>query len=107
MPTIFQKKVYALLKQVPAGKVTTYQELAKAMHTRAYRAIGRAMRDNPYAPVVPCHRVVYSNGLIGGYKGALQGTPIQEKIDWLRQEGVAVENNHIVRFKEVFYQFPE
>jgi methylated-DNA-[protein]-cysteine S-methyltransferase len=106
MPTTFQEKVYALLRQVPAGQVTTYRELAKALHSKAYRAVGRALRDNPYAPVVPCHRVVYSDGFIGGYKGVLQGTPILEKIAWLKQEGVLVKNNRVIRFKELLYRFP-
>jgi carbonic anhydrase len=49
--------------------------------------------------------VVYSHGLIGGFKGSLQGTPILEKVKWLKQEGIEVKNNRIVRFEEIFYYF--
>ncbi|MBI3026936.1 MGMT family protein, partial [Candidatus Woesearchaeota archaeon] len=49
----FNEKIYELLKKVPKGKVTTYKELAHSAGTRAYRAVGQAMRCNPYAPIVP------------------------------------------------------
>ena len=65
----FHRKIYSLLKKVPKGKVTTYKALAQAAGTKAYRAVGQAMRCNPYAPIVPCHRVVASDGSIGGFRG--------------------------------------
>jgi len=49
----FAEKAYDLLRQVPAGRVTTYKELAHALETKAYRGIGQAMKSNPYAPEVP------------------------------------------------------
>ena len=49
----FSEKVYALLKEVPKGRVTTYKELAQALGTKAYRGVGQAMKRNPYAPEVP------------------------------------------------------
>jgi len=67
--TPLAKKTYALLKTVPRGRVTTYKALADALGTKAYRAIGQFMRTNPYAPRVPCHRVVASDGTIGGFMG--------------------------------------
>ncbi|MBU0760189.1 MAG: MGMT family protein [Nanoarchaeota archaeon] len=67
----FSEKCYSVLKKVPRGKVTTYGEIA--------RAVGNAMKRNPYAPEVPCHRVVRSDGKVGGF--AL-GT--SEKIKMLR-----------------------
>jgi len=86
--------VYKLLKQVPRGKVTTYKALASAVgHPRAARAIGAFMRSNPYAPWVPCHRVVGSDGTLTGYSGA-GGISTKAKI--LAKEGVAVKNNRIV-----------
>ena len=62
----FNEHCYDLLKKVPKGKVTTYKDLAKALKTKAYRAVGNAMNKNPYPGSrkgqVPCHRVIKSNG---------------------------------------------
>ena len=63
----FAHRVYKKLLRVPKGKVTTYGTLAHAVGTRAYRAVGQVMNRNPYAPDVPCHRVISSNGTIGGF----------------------------------------
>ena len=63
------ERAYRLLKKVPKGKVTTYKEMARALNTKAYRAIGQALKRNPFSPKVPCHRIVSSSGFIGGYKG--------------------------------------
>jgi len=101
MPTSFQEKVYSKLREVPKGKVTTYGDLAKALKLRplASRAIGTAMNKNPYAPRVPCHRVIKSGGEIGGFAS---GT--SKKISMLKSEGVEVKNNKIdlVRFRHNF-----
>ena len=102
----FNEKCYSLLKEVPKGKVTTYKELAHALNTKAYQAVGSAMRNNPYAPEVSCHRVVKSDGSIGGFGGQTKGKKIQEKISLLKKEGVAIENNKIKNFKEVLFRFP-
>ena len=90
--TKFQKKVYKLLKKVPKGKVTTYGALAKKLKTSP-RAIGQAMRTNPFAPRVPCHRVIQSDGSIGGFRGRTKGKAISEKIAMLKKEGVEIEKN--------------
>jgi methylated-DNA-[protein]-cysteine S-methyltransferase len=66
--TEFQEKVYTLLAQIPAGRVTTYASLANALNTSP-RAIGNALRNNPFAPEVPCHRCVASSGYVNGYNG--------------------------------------
>lgn len=80
----FSEKCYQLLRQVPSGKVTTYAEIARALNTKAYRAVGTAMNKNPYPKdEVPCHRVVKSNGLIGGYVSGRAN-----KAARLRQEGI-------------------
>ena len=81
----FNEKTYVVLKQVPEGSVTTYKEIARALKSKAYRAVGNAMNKNPNAPEVPCHRVVRSDGSIGGFAS---GT--QNKIKMLRKEGVPV-----------------
>ena len=67
MKKTFNEKCYALLKKVPKGMLTTYKELAHGLNCKAYRAVGNAMNKNPYAPRVPCHRVVKSNGEVGGF----------------------------------------
>jgi methylated-DNA-[protein]-cysteine S-methyltransferase len=103
--TFFAEKIYALLRKVPKGKVTTYKDLAHAAGSGAYRAVGQVMRCNPDAPATPCHRVVASNGSIGGFFGDTKGEPIQRKIALLKKEGVIVKNNKIVDFEKKRYQF--
>jgi len=93
------------MKKIPKGKVTTYKEIAKAMNSKAYQAVGNACRKNPYAPIVPCHRVVKSNGSIGGFGGEIEGKNILDKIRLLRREGVNVENGKIVDFRKILFKF--
>ena len=91
MPSSFREKVYRTLRAVPRGKVTTYAALARAAgYPRAARAVGNALNRNPYAPVVPCHRVVRSDGSVGGFA---RGTTA--KIRMLRREGVIVQNGRV------------
>ncbi len=103
----FNEMVYSLLKKVPKGRVTTYKELAKAAGTNAYRAVGQAMRCNPYAPVVPCHRVVASDGTIGGFRGTWdnKSKEVREKIRMLNEEGIQIKDNKIVDFERVLHRF--
>ena len=101
----FNEKCYSLLKKVPEGKVTTYKELALALNTKAYQAVGSAMKNNPHAPHVPCHRVVKSDGSIGGFGGQTSGKKIQEKISLLKKEGIEFNNNKIKNFEEVLFSF--
>ncbi|MFH1802396.1 MAG: MGMT family protein [archaeon] len=64
----FNERCYAVLRKVPKGKITTYGALARAVGSpRAARAVGNAMNKNPYSPKVPCHRVVKSDGKVGGF----------------------------------------
>ncbi|KAF5871179.1 putative ring-2 protein [Botrytis fragariae] len=94
--TDFQRKVYTLLLQIPAGKVSSYASLAKALST-APRAVGGALRRNPYAPQVPCHRIICADGAIGGFKGEAQNAPSginqNEKLGLLKSEGVEFDEN--------------
>jgi len=98
MPTPFQNKVYKLCSAVPKGRVTTYGAIAKALRLKGpgARAVGNALNKNPYAPVVPCHRVVASDGSIGGFASGCKN-----KIAILKKEGVVVKNNKIVDFENV------
>jgi methylated-DNA-[protein]-cysteine S-methyltransferase len=66
----FYQKVWLGCSRIPRGKTVTYSQLAAAIgHPGAQRAVGRALAKNPFAPTVPCHRVVAANGKIGGYSG--------------------------------------
>ncbi len=90
----FDEKVYNSIKRVPKGKVTTYKEIGMALKTRGYRAIGQALKRNPYAPAVPCHRVVRNDGDVGGFSGNKEDN-IKKKMEILREEGVQVKNRKI------------
>jgi methylated-DNA-[protein]-cysteine S-methyltransferase len=83
----FNEKVWALTARIPAGKVTTYRHLAEALKSKGYRAVGNALNRNPYAPAVPCHRVVGSNGALTGFAGGLA-----KKQQLLEAEGVSLRN---------------
>ncbi|MBT3457367.1 MAG: MGMT family protein [Thiotrichales bacterium] len=98
--TSFQLECYEALKKVPPGKVISYGGLAEMIgRPNAHRAVGSAMNKNPYAPKVPCHRVVKSNGELGGF-----ADDIGVKIKRLHKEGVEVLNNKIVNFKSVLFR---
>ncbi|MFC1691174.1 MGMT family protein [Nanoarchaeota archaeon] len=96
MITNFQQKVYKICKKIPKGRVSTYKEIAKALNTKAHRAIGQALAKNPFSPEIPCHRVVKSDGNIGGFMGKTKGNKIKKKIDLLKKEGIIVNNKKIV-----------
>jgi O-6-methylguanine DNA methyltransferase len=82
--TFFQKHVLMAAMDIPRGEVRTYAWVArKAGSPRASRAAGQALKKNPYAPGVPCHRVIASDGSIGGYSGGLAA-----KRKLLKQEGI-------------------
>jgi methylated-DNA-[protein]-cysteine S-methyltransferase len=98
-------QAYQLLRQVPKGKITTYKCLAEALNTKAYQAIGQIMRRNPYAPQVPCHRVVRNNGNLGGFNGSTRGKNITNKIKLLKKEGIEVENGKIKDFEKKLWCF--
>lgn len=89
--------VYDLLMKIPAGKVSTYGDLARALgNPSASRTIGRILGENPNPIKVPCHRVVMSNGQIGGYA---YGTARKRQL--LEKEGVSLTNGTVQNFKNV------
>ena len=68
--TPFQVKVWKYIRTIPKGKVITYKQLAKAINMpNAARAVANACAKNPHAPKIPCHRVIRSDGGLGGYSG--------------------------------------
>ena len=92
----FNQRVYNLCKKIPKGRVSTYKLIATKLKTNAYRAVGNALNKNPYAPVVPCHRVVNSDGRVGGFA---KGT--KAKIRMLEKERIKIKKNKIVDFKKI------
>jgi O-6-methylguanine DNA methyltransferase len=101
----FEERVWKLMESIPKGKVTTYGLIAKKLNTKAYRAVGNACRRNPYAPRVPCHRVVRSDGSIGGFGGKTSGKSVQNKIQMLRREGIEIKEGKITDFEKVLFRF--
>lgn len=89
----FRDKVYQITKKIPKGKVATYGQIARsAGNPKAARAVGMFMKKNPYAPSVPCHRVVGYNGGLTGYSG---GKGISTKKSMLISEGVLFIKNKV------------
>ena len=90
--TPYRRRIYRTLLSVPSGRWTTYAALSQHLSSSA-RAVGNAMRTNPFAPDVPCHRVLATNRTIGGYKGKWGngGTYADEKTKLLRGEGVVFD----------------
>ena len=86
--TKFQLKVWKFLKKIPRGKVKTYSEVAKSIgKPLAVRAVANAIGKNPLAPQIPCHRVIRSDGSLGGYSGK---GGIKTKRLLLKKEGVTL-----------------
>jgi methylated-DNA-[protein]-cysteine S-methyltransferase len=89
--TNFQIKVWKEIAKIPKGKVKTYKELAKAIaKPNASRAVANACGKNPYPIKIPCHRVIRSDGKIGGYSGR---GGIKMKKNLLKKEGVNFSND--------------
>lgn len=86
----FDERCYELLKQIPEGKVTTYGEMARALDSKAWRAVGSAMAKNKQLLVIPCHRVVRSDGNIGQY--ALGS---EKKSELLQNEGIEINSGKV------------
>ena len=95
------KKIYKKLLQVPPGKITTYGELSRAIgFVNGQRVIGQIMKKNPFPVIIPCHRVVKSNGEIGGYAYG-----ISIKKNMLVKEGISISNNKIKNFQKTIFRF--
>jgi methylated-DNA-protein-cysteine methyltransferase-like protein len=98
----FFERVYALVRQIPEGKVTSYGAIAKALGAaRSARMVGWAMNASHYLEDVPAHRVVNRMGLLSG-KHHFEGTNLMQQL--LESEGIQVENDQIIDFKNHFWQ---
>lgn len=94
----FAQDVYDIIKLIPKGKISTYKKVAIKMNKPgASQAVGQALRCNPYAPEVPCHRIISSDFSIGGFYGStdLISDNIQKKITLLKSENIEFEGNEI------------
>lgn len=90
-PTPFNQQVWNATKQIPKGKVATYGTIARMIgRPRSARAVGNALNKNPYAPKVPCHRVVRSSGHVGGFASGSE-----QKTKMLKSEGIAISNGKV------------
>jgi len=97
--TKFEKEVLVTTFKIPRGKVSTYKRIAeKVGKPRAYRAVANALHKNPLHPVVPCHRVVRSDGRFGGEKSAAAS---RRKL--LEKEGVLIENDRVKISDEILF----
>ena len=86
--TKFQIKVWKYLKKIPKGSVKTYKDVAIGINQpKVARAVANACAKNPYAPKIPCHRVIRSDGALGGYSGR---GGIKQKLKLLRSEKAAI-----------------
>ena len=100
--TPFQRRVYQAVLEIPAGRVTTYKWLGLAIGCGSPRAIGQALRRNPLAPDVPCHRIVASDTSIGGFAGEASGPEISRKRRLLHGEGVLFKNGRLADPSQIY-----
>ncbi|MBT8045381.1 MAG: MGMT family protein [Verrucomicrobiae bacterium] len=104
-PTKFERRVYDMVSKVPAGKVVTYAVMARALDCGSAQAIGQALKRNPNAPDVPCHRVIRSDLTIGGYSGETAGLKLQKKLHLLKQEGVEFDCEGQLLTKDAVFEW--
>jgi len=97
----FTGQVLGLVKKIPGGKVTTYGIIAKKLKTSP-RAVGQALKRNKKPIIIPCHRVVRSDGHVGGYKGRENSS---QKSKLLKKEGVRIEKNKIIEINKILYKW--
>ncbi len=86
----FMQRVWAITARIPAGKVATYGQIARVLGGNASRAVGMALNRNPFAPAVPCHRVVGSDGRLVGFAGG-----VKKKHQLLVGEGVVLAKGKV------------
>lgn len=97
----FEKKVLSACKKIPRGKVSTYSAICRAVgKPKAFRAVGNALNKSPGMPKVPCHRVVKSNGEIGGFAFGKM-----KKICFLKKDGIGIKGNRINCLEKYLFKF--
>ena len=88
----FNEKIYEKLKKVPKWKFISYKELGRAVNSKAYRAVGNAMKNNKDPVNIPCYKVIKSSGEIGDYSS---NGGAKKKIKLLKKDGIEIKNNKI------------
>lgn len=97
--TEFEREVLVATFKIPKGKVSTYKKIAEKIgRPRAYRAVGNALHKNPLAPIVPCHRVVRSDG---GFSGGEKEGEFRRKL--LEKEGIPIKRNKVEISEEILF----
>ena len=96
----FNNRCYQQLLLIPRGMLASYADIARSLNCKAYRAVGNAMAKNPNPIFVPCHRIIRSDGSLGGY-----ALGINKKIQLLKKEGILIKDNKVVDFENKLYQF--
>ena len=99
----FFSQVYDLVRQIPAGKVTTYGEIARALGTRDARRVGHALHANPSGEITPCHRIVTKDGKLSdsyAFGGSI------EQYAKLKEEGVSFLDRSHVNLIKHFFRYP-
>ena len=91
----FSQKVYEIVKNIPYGKVMTYKQIGDKLNSKAYRAIGQVLKNNPDPTEIPCHRVVKNNRELGGYFGHTGDIIAKKKENLLISEGVKIVNGKV------------
>ena len=96
----FSQAVWEATRKIPKGKLATYSSIAKMIaRPRAVRAVGNALNKNPYAPIVPCHRVIRSDGSVGGFAGGSA-----KKIKLLQSEGITIIKHKVVSLEKFLFK---
>ena len=92
---VFYSQVWSALKDIPYGEIISYKKLAALVgNENALRSVGGAMRNNPLPIIIPCHRVIASDGSLGGFSGTKKGEPLELKRRLLNMEGHRFDNNN-------------
>ncbi len=94
--TPFRAKVYEAAAKIPAGRVSTYALVAESISCKCARAVAQALRHNPFAPQVPCHRVIASDGSLKGFGGSSSPEALGRKRALLLQEGVPFDEKGVI-----------
>ena len=105
--TTFRLKVLLQLLKIPRGRVSTYALLAESIKCNSAQAIGQALKLNPWAPEVPCHRIIKSNYYVGGFQGHSDGEYLTKKIKLLADEGVSIDKNGLLSDLNKIYSFKQ
>ena len=90
--TPFSESVLKALLNIKPGEITTYSDLAKSINSKAYRAVGGVLRNNPLPLIIPCHRVIKKDGKLGGFMGKMDK-------DWqtnLKRSLLKIEGNNVL-----------